>query len=52
MKTLNNYINESSIINDLLFESVLEINESLSLQNVYESLFDKLYSENTINEGN
>lgn len=51
MKTLNNYINESSIINDLLFESVLEINESLSLQNVYESLFDKLYSENTINEG-
>jgi len=51
MKTLNNYINESCIINDLLFESVLEINESLSLQNVYESLFDKLYSENSINEG-
>lgn len=51
MNSLQNYIYESSITNDLLFESIFEINESLSLQNVYESLFDKLYSENTINEG-
>ena len=51
MKTLNTYINESSIINDLLFESALELDENTSLQDVYESLFDKLYSDNMINEG-
>ena len=51
MKTLNTYINESTLNNDLLFESVLELHENTTLQDVYESLFDKLYSENTINEG-
>ena len=51
MKRLNNYINESSNFNELLFESALELDENTTLQNVYESLFDKLYSDNMINEG-
>lgn len=51
MKRLNNYINESSNFTELLFESALELNENTTLQNVYESLFDKLYSDNMINEG-
>lgn len=54
MKSLKEkLLNESSMINDLLFESVLELDENITLQNVYESLFDKMFDSETnmINEG-
>lgn len=53
MKTLNSYINESNVPVELLFESVLEMDENTTLQDVYEKMFDKMFDSETnmINEG-
>ena len=51
MKTLNKFIYESSEDFNLLLESIQEIDENITLENVYESLFDKLYNNGMINEG-
>jgi len=53
MKTLNKYINESSEIQSLLFESALELDENITLQDIYEKIFDKMFDSETnmINEG-
>jgi hypothetical protein len=51
MKHLNNYLIESSEINDLLLESIYDIDENAILQSVYESILYKLYSNNMINKG-
>lgn len=51
MKTLNKFIYESSEDFDLLLESIQEIDENTTLENVYESLFDKIYNNGMINEG-
>ena len=51
MKTLNKFICESSEDFNLLLESIQEIDENITLENVYESLFDKLYNNGMINEG-
>lgn len=43
MKSLDVYINESSINAELLLEAISEVNENSTLQNVYEFMFDKMF---------
>ena len=51
MKSLDTYINESSINAELLLEAISEVNENSTLQNVYEFMFDKMFENGMINEG-
>ena len=49
MRTITEYLNSSNSNEFMLFES---INTEMSLQEVYESLFDKMFNEDTqLNEG-
>ena len=50
MKSLNKYITESESSNDLLFESIIN-SENMTLENVYENMFDTLFETYQVNEG-
>lgn len=51
MKRLNSYLTESKVT-AYIFENALEIDETKTLQDVYEELFDKMFDENMqLNEG-
>lgn len=51
MKRLNSYLTESKVT-AYIFENALEVNETKTLQDVYEELFDKMFDENMqLNEG-
>jgi len=51
MKQLQDFIYASSQDFNLLFESIDEVDEYTTLENIYEDIFDKIYNNGMINEG-